>query len=62
MALSEALPRSYGPAMGSNDEVMALLRREIEWLRAQYVASGRGAEFDRYVAELKAAGHYPFED
>lgn len=48
--------------MDSGDVVLRALRRELERLRIEYHADGRGDEFERQIAALKAAGRYPFEE
>lgn len=40
---------------------LAALRRELDAIRAEYVAGGRGDEFDAYVARLRANGVWPFD-
>jgi hypothetical protein len=42
-------------------ELWEVLRRELEAIRSEYLASGRGEDFDRYVAGLKAAHRWPFD-
>lgn len=41
--------------------LLAALRRELESIRAEYVAAGRGAEFDDYVTRLRSRGAWPFD-
>lgn len=41
--------------------LLAVLRRELEAVRAEYVVSGRGEEFDAYVESLRAKGRWPFD-
>jgi hypothetical protein len=40
---------------------LAALHRELDVIRAEYVAGGREAEFDAYVARMRASGHWPFD-
>lgn len=42
--------------------LLATLHRELEQLRAEYVANGRGDEFDAYVDRLRDEGKWPFEE
>jgi hypothetical protein len=37
-----------------------LLQRELQSIRAQYVAAGRAEEFEQHVAALKSDGRWPF--
>ena len=48
--------------MDSEELLLRLLRQQLERLRAEYVAGGRGDEFDRQLALLRATGRYPFDD
>jgi hypothetical protein len=43
------------------DALWKVLRRDLKAIREQYIAEGRGDEFDRYVAELKESGRWPFD-
>jgi len=42
--------------------LLQVLRRELEAVHKEYVDSGRGDEFDQYVAELKAHDRWPFDE
>jgi hypothetical protein len=42
--------------------LLATLHRELEALRAEYIANGRGDEFDAYVEHLRTEGRWPFEE
>jgi hypothetical protein len=52
--------RSYGAAVHTS-RALAALHRMLEGLRAEYVASGRGEEFDDHVLRLRAEGTWPFD-
>jgi hypothetical protein len=41
--------------------LMASLERDLELLRAEYIAAGREDEFEAYVNRLRAEGRWPFE-
>jgi len=41
--------------------VLDVLGRKLEEIRAEYVSSGRGDEFDAYVNGLRADGRWPFD-
>jgi hypothetical protein len=45
----------------STSPVLAILRRQLDMLRAEYVSSGRGEEFDTYVRRLRAEDRWPFD-
>jgi Family of unknown function (DUF6194) len=40
---------------------LAALRRKLDVIRAEYVADGRGGEFDAYVERMRASGDWPFD-
>jgi hypothetical protein len=42
--------------------LLGTLHRELEALRAEYIANGRGDEFDAYVERLHREGRWPFEE
>jgi len=48
--------------MDSGRVVLQVFRRKFEELRQEYVAMGRGEEFDRQVAHLKRDGRFPFDN
>jgi len=45
-----------------SEDLLRVLRQQLEHLRAEYIETGRGDEFDRQLARLKADGRYPFDD
>ena len=42
-------------------QALQAIRRELERIRTEYVAAGRGDEFDAYLSELSASIHWPPE-
>jgi hypothetical protein len=43
-----------------SSQLLAALGRDLEVIRAEYVSSGRGDEFDAHVNRLRADGRWPF--
>lgn len=44
-----------------SSELWAVLRRELDAIRSEYLAFGREDEFDCYVAGLRADDRWPFD-
>lgn len=42
-------------------ELWKVLRRELDAIRGEYVASGRGDDFERTVDGFRAADRWPFD-
>jgi hypothetical protein len=46
----------------NDSSLVAVLRRELEAIRAEYVLAGRGEDFDGYVECLRENGRWPFDN
>ena len=57
--------RQTGPALSflgmDATQVWDVLRRELDVIHGEYLASGRGQEFDHCVARLRADHRWPFD-